>query len=117
MNNTKLKTHSESELMIQLKRIYSESIEISKEDKRVLQESLTTNYALLGMIGLILKDKARILLGKKQVYDSEVKTWCMAIETTNDDLEEIADKYLNDEFNDVEEFIFRKVMLEYPANE
>ena len=40
--------------------------------------------------------------------------WCNSVDIGIEVLEEIADKYLDDDFSEEQEVILRKVMLEYP---
>ncbi|MQP24064.1 hypothetical protein GFJ94_03175 [Flavobacterium sp. LMO8] len=117
MIETFLKNNSESDVMEWLKKLYANDAKISEYDKIKLQEYETADYALLGIIGLILDNKARILLGKKQVYDKEIQEKCNQYSISQNDLAEIANKYLEDDFSEESEFILRKVMLEYPKNQ
>ena len=110
-----LKEGSETEIFDYLKSLYIGKYEISEMDMKSLREFESTNYAMIGLIGLLINCKARILLGKKQMYYSDIQNWCKAIKTTYEDLELIADKYLDDNFEEEPEYILRKVMLEYPA--
>ena len=107
---------SETEIFAFLKSLYSENRKLSEMDIKILKAYETTNYAMIGLIGLLINSKARILLGKKQDYYSDIQNWCKAVETTYEDLMLIADKYLDDDFENEPEFVLRKVMLEYPAN-
>ncbi len=104
-----------SEIKRHLVYFYKNRIVLSNSDIFELKAFETSDYALMGIIGLLINSKARILLGKKQEYHSEIQNWCKAIETTDEDLILIADKYLEDDFKDESEFVLRKVMLEYPA--
>ncbi|MBG7612333.1 hypothetical protein IU405_08745 [Polaribacter sp. BAL334] len=114
MIETFLKNNSESDVIELLKKLYASNTKISEYDKIKLQEYETADYALLGIIGLILDNKARILLGKKQVYDKEIQEKCKQYPISQNDLDEIANKFLEDDFSEESEFILRKVMLEYP---
>tara|TARA_R110002033_G_scaffold37974_1_gene77153 strand:+ start:4034 stop:4390 length:357 start_codon:yes stop_codon:yes gene_type:complete len=118
MNSIKnlLLNNDDSEIKSHLINFYKNNIVLSNSDIYELKAFETTDYALIGIIGLLINSKARILLGKKQVYHSGIQNWCKAIETTDEDLMLIADKYLDDDFEDEPEFILRKVMLEYPSN-
>ena len=106
----------EIDIFAHLKHLFIEKSKLSEMDIKILKAYETTNYAMIGLIGLLINSKARILLGKKQDYYSDIQNWCKAIETTDEDLMLIADKYLEDDFDDEPEFILRKVMLEYPAD-
>ncbi|GAA4892509.1 hypothetical protein GCM10023311_16250 [Flaviramulus aquimarinus] len=107
---------SEIDIFAYLKPLFIENSKLSEIDIKTLKAYETTNYGMIGLIGLLINSKARILLGKKQVYYSDIQNWCNTIETTYEDLEVIADKYLDDSFEEEPEFILRKVMLEYPAD-
>jgi hypothetical protein len=109
-----LKEHSESELIASLKKIHLTKIHLSESDRMKLKEYETSDYILLGIIGLILHNKPRIFLGKKQVYDKEIHEMCSQYPLTKSDLAHIADQFLEDDFSEESEFILRKVMLEYP---
>lgn len=109
-----LQEQYESDLIQLLKEIYSSGKSISETDRKELKEYLTEDYALLGIIGLILQNKPRILLGRKQPFDTEIKELCEKVSITQNDLKEIADRYLDDNYSEEDEFILRKVMLEYP---
>ena len=89
---------SEIEILTYLKTIFIENNKLSEIDIRILKDYESTNYAMNGLIGLVINCKARILLGKKQVYYSDIQNWCKAVETNNEDLELIADKYLDNNF-------------------
>lgn len=109
-----LKHRSETELFAYLKSLFIENKVLSEVDLSALKTYESTNYGMIGLIGLLINSKARILLGKKQGYYSDIQNWCNAIETTDEDLILIADQYLEDDFEVEPEFILRKVMLEYP---
>jgi len=109
-----LSTNYESEIIALLKEIYQNKATLSKVDTIALKNYETEDYALLGIIGLLIDNKPRILLGKKQPYDIEIMNWCNSIEIGIEVLEEVADKYLDDDFSEEQEVILRKVMLEYP---
>ncbi len=106
----------ESEIIDFLEGIYLNKTQLSESETIKLNNFKTSNYALLGIIGLILKEKGRILLGKKQTYAHHIQTLCLKIPTNYSDLVIIADWDINKDLNEVEEFVWRKVMLEYPAN-
>jgi hypothetical protein len=118
MNSIKnlLLNSNDSEIKSHLINLYKNNIVLSNSDIYELKAFETTDYALMGIIGLLIDSKAHILLGKKQVYHLDIQNWCKTIETTDEDLILIADKYLDDDFEDEPKFILRKVMLEYPSN-
>lgn len=111
-----LKENYEANIIPVLKKLFVSSFHFSSEDITELKNYETEDYALIGIIGLILKNKARILLGKKQPFDIEIKLWCTKIEVSLTEMEEIAMKFLDDDFSEEQEVILRKVMLEYPKN-
>jgi len=112
-----LQENDEYTIIVFLKNAYLNKNMLSDEDKIKLDEYQSTDYALLGVIGLLLNDNARILLGKKQPFNAEVKKLCDEIPISFSVLADIADKYLEIEHSIVEEFVFRNVMLEYPYEE
>jgi len=111
-----LEENDESKITGILKNMYLEKQTLSESDIIELKKYDTEDYALLGIIGLLINCKARILLGKKQSYDTEIEQMCNEIEIPYYALEEIAEKYLDDDFSEEPEVVLRKVMLEYPAN-
>ena len=64
--------------MTYLKNIFIENNKLSEIDIRILKDYKSTNYAMIGLVGLVINCKARILLGKKQVYYSGIQYWCKA---------------------------------------
>lgn len=109
-----LSTNYESEIITLLKEIYQDKAILSEVDTIELKNYETEDYALLGLIGLLIDNKPRILLGKKQPYDIDIMNWCNSVDIGIEVLEEVADKYLDDDFSEEQEVILRKVMLEYP---
>lgn len=105
-----------SEIKSHLINLYKDHIVLSNSDIYELKAFETSDYALMGIIGLLVDCKARILLGKKQGYHSDIQKRCNDIEITYNDIAELADKFLEDDFEEESEFILRKVMLEYPSN-
>tara|TARA_R110001632_G_scaffold1883_4_gene8467 strand:+ start:7971 stop:8342 length:372 start_codon:yes stop_codon:yes gene_type:complete len=99
-----------------LKEVYKNKIELSQREVNLLKEKEIYDYILLGIIGLLINNKARILLGKKQPFDLEIQQWCSEVTIDLSDLEKIADDYLEDNFSNDSEYIVRKVMLEYPKD-
>lgn len=57
----------------------------------------------------------RILLGKL-CYNEFIKKQCTEIKHTLEDLKSIADIYLEVDHTEADEYVFQKVMLEYPTN-
>ena len=55
--NTMLLNRNESELIIYLKDIYRNKTRLSEFDITEMKEYQTENYALLGIIGLVLQNK------------------------------------------------------------
>ncbi len=104
----------ESEIITLLKKIYQNKTKLSEVDILELKKHETEDYVLLGVIGLLIDNKPRILLGRKQPYDIEIMNWCNSVDIGIEVLEKVADKYLDDDFNEEAEVILRKVMLEYP---
>lgn len=101
-------------ILAALKDRYQNKTSLTNDDISVLNAHETYDYDLLGIIGLLINSKPRIALGKKQTFEHEIQEWCSSIDITWDDLKLIADKYLDDDFEDEPEYILRKVMLEYP---
>jgi len=99
-----------------LKEVYKNKIELSQREVNLLKEKEIYDYILLGIIGLLINNKPRILLGKKQPFDLEIQQWCSKVTIDLSDLEKIADDYLEDDFSNDSEYIVRTVMLEYPKD-
>lgn len=114
MLKTFLSTNYESEIIALLKKVYQDNTTLSEVDTIELKNYETEDYALLGIIGLLIDNKPRILLGKKQPYDIEIMNWCNSIDIRIEVLEEVVEKYLDDDFSEEQEVVLRKVMLEYP---
>ena len=112
-----LEENYESEITKILINIYKNKVELSGADIIELKKYETEDYALLGITGLIINSKARILLGKKQPYEPEIRRMCEEVEIPFSVLEEIARKYLDDDYSEEQEVVLRKVMLEYPKND
>lgn len=64
-----LSTNYESEIITLLKKIYQNKVTLSEVDTIELKNYETEDYALLGIIGLLINNKPRILLGRKQPFD------------------------------------------------
>jgi hypothetical protein len=111
-----LEENCESEIIDALLEIHHNKIELSEAEISALHNFVTSNYALLGLIGLLLNEKARILLGQKQTYHTQIQNLCLEAPVNYADRVVIADWDIDKELNEVEEFVWRKVMLEYPAN-
>lgn len=114
---TILNEGTEIDIFNYLEPLYLKSRKLSEVEKNALKAYDTSNYAMLGVIGLLVNCKARILLGKKQTYYPKIQKLCIEVPTNQTDLEIIADWDINRELNEVEEYIWRKVMLEYPCED
>lgn len=102
------------ELIAILKERFQSNIPLSIEEEKMVLETEVFSYDILGIIGLLTKDKPRILLGRLQPFDTEIQQWCKEFPIVLADLEKIADDYLEDNFTDYTEQILRDVMNEYP---
>ena len=111
---TMLNEGTEIDIFDYLEPLYLENRKLSETEIKTLKAYDTSNYAMLGLIGLLVNCKARILLGKKQTYYPKIQKLCLKVPTNRTDLEIIADWDINRDLNEVEEFIWEKVMLEYP---
>jgi len=114
MLKDKLTTHTENELHDFLLELYTRKIKLTSEDIEDLSSYDSTSYSLLGIIGLLLNEKARVLLGRKQTYHKKIQELCSSIEVTRHDIEVIADWDIKRNLSETEQYIFEKVMLEYP---
>lgn len=105
-----------NELIAILIERYQSNIPLSKEEEKIVLETEVFSYNILGIIGLLTKDKPRILLGRLQPFDAEIQQWCKEFPIVLADLEKIADDYLEDNFTDYTEQILRDVMQAYPKD-
>ncbi len=110
-----LDTFDETKVFKDMLPYYLEKRTISASDKEALLNYSAVNYALLGLIGLLTDNTPRILLGKT-CDDPLIKVKCQEINHTLEDLEAIADCYMEEEHTEADEFVFRTVMLKYPRN-
>lgn len=106
--------HSESEQVAFLKAKVKENTPISELDRIFLNEYISEDYALIGLIGLLLNDESRILLGTLQPFDKDVYKLCTGKNIKVEILERVANDYLDDNFNEAQEFVYRKLMSEFP---
>lgn len=108
-----LYNNSEFEIFKYLLIIFNERKTLTSSDKKNLLEYTVSNYELIGLIGLLTQDMPRILLGKL-CCNSFIKKKCTEIKHTLEDLKSIAEVYLEVEHTEADEYVFKKVMLEYP---
>ena len=106
-----------NEIASSLKEIHVHKVDLSQNDIKLLSDFEVYDFALLGIIGLLIRSIPRILLGRKQPLDIEVNKWCSEIKIELSDLEKIADDYLEDNFSETPEYILREVMLNYPKDD
>ena len=64
------------ELIDILKNRFESNIPLSKVEEKIVLETEVFSYDILGIIGLLTKDKPRILLGRLQPFDTEIQQWC-----------------------------------------
>lgn len=109
-----INSYTEEALIFELKKLFQETASIETETLIQLKEYLTEDYALLGIIGLLIESYPHCLLGQKQIHDKQIKEWCKKVEVDEKKLNLIAQDYLTKDLNEVTETVYRKVMLEYP---
>lgn len=109
-----LEKDCEFELIAVLKLCYKNNVNLQEEDIEALKNHKSVGYAFNGIVGLLINNKARILLGKKQKVDHEITAWCTKIKHTEKDIQVIAMNFLKDDFSEAPEVILKKVMIEYP---
>ena len=110
-----LASFNETKVFKDLLPYYLEKRMVTLSDKETLLHYSAVNYGLLGLIGLLTHNIPRILLGK--VCDNPlIREKCNEIKHTLEDLEAIADVYMEVEHTEADEYVFRKVMLKYPRN-
>ena len=110
-----LHNNSEFKVFEFLLTIFNERKTLTPQDKKDLLKYTAGNYELIGLIGLLTQDMPRILLGKL-CHNVFIKKECTEIKHTLEDLETIADVYLEVEQTEADEYVFQQVMLEYPRN-
>ena len=108
--------HSDYELIDILKKLFFGRKKFTEKEKELLNLHITEDYRLMGVIGLILNCKARILLGSKQSFDIDIKNTCDTIKVTLTEMEVFADYYLEDDYSKIPEEVIRNVMLSYPKD-
>ena len=108
--------HSESEQISFLKDHMICSTQFEENDLNFLQEYVTEDYALIAVIGLILNDGPRILMGTLQPFDEKLKVLCLEKKINKKILEDVAEKFISDDFNEASEFVYRKLMSEFPKD-
>ena len=109
-----LENNSDYDLIYILKKLFFSGKKFTNKEKEVLDLHITEDYLLMGMIGLILNCKARILLGSKQPFDADIKNACDNIRVTREEMETFANYYLDDDYSKVPEEVIRNIMLSYP---
>ena len=109
-----LDKHSDYELIDIFKKRFFGGEKLTAKEKKIVNQYVTEDYLLMGVIGLILECKARILLGSKQPFDMDIKNACKNIRITLDEMEVFANYYLDDDYSQVPEEVIRNVMLSYP---
>lgn len=110
-----LATFNETNVFKDLIPYYLEKRIITVSDKESLLQYSAVDYGLLGLIGLLTHNIPRILLGKV-CYNTLIREKCKEIKHTLEDLEDIADIYMEVAHTEADEFVFRQVMLKYPRN-
>ena len=70
---------------------------------------------MVGLIGLVTHDIPRIILGKL-CSDTFIQQECCKIKHTLEDLEAIADTYMETEQSYAELYVYGEVMLKYPRD-
>lgn len=86
---------------------------LPQQEKEQLLNYLAVNESLLGLIGLLTHNLPRIIVGKT-CTNAEIKAACRKVKHSLNDLEEIADIYLEQEHSEADEYVFRTIMLKYP---
>jgi len=110
-----LATSDETKIFEDLLPYYMEKRAITPSEKEALLHYSAVNFGLIGLIGLLTHNMPRILLGKLG-YDPFIKERCHRIKHSLDDLEAIADIYMEVEHTEADEYVFRNVMLSYPID-
>lgn len=110
-----LASFNETDVFKNLLPYYLKKSTITLSDKKALLKYSAVNFSLLGLIGLLTHNVPRILLGKV-CDDPLIREKCNEIEHTLEDLEAVADLYMEVEHTEADEYVFRKVMLKYPRN-
>ena len=109
-----IENHSDYELIHLFKTLFFEGKKLHQKEKETLQLHVTEDYLLMGVIGLLCNEKARVLLGSKQPFDTEIKNACDNIRVTLEEMEVFANYYLDDDYSQIPEEVLRNVMHSYP---
>lgn len=118
MRSPHISYESEYALKKSLLTIIKSNKTLTEKDIHELRNFVTEEYSLLGLIGLLTGDTAKILLGRKQTTSKEILDLCNQVSLSpseiQNELTRIADLYMETDHSEIEEIVFRKVMLEYP---
>ena len=111
-----LENHSDYELIHILKKKFFDGEKFTTKELNILKLYITEDYLLIGIIGLILQCKARILIGSKQPFDMDIKNACDTIRVTLNEMETFAERYSDDDYSQEPEEVLRNLMLSYPLD-
>ena len=110
-----LNTFDETKIFKDLLPYYLKKETITSSDKEALLQYSAVNLDLLGLIGLLTNNTPRILLGKI-CYDPIIREKCNETNHTLQDIDAIADSYMDVEHSEADEYVIRQVILKYSKN-
>jgi hypothetical protein len=110
-----LKDGNELRILKHLLPYFTNGKPLKTEEKEAVLNFEAYTYDLVGLIGLVTRDMPRIILGKLCSHIFIQQECCKIIHTLQD-LEEIADIYLEVEHTYAELYVFGEIMLNYPRD-
>lgn len=110
-----LKDGNEHRIIKHLLEYFTDNRPLTNKEKDVLLSFEAYSYDLVGLIGLVTQNMPRIILGKL-CSDTFIQQECFKIKHTLEDLEAIADTFMEVEHTYSELYVYGEVMLKYPRD-
>ena len=110
-----LKDGNEHRILKHLLKYFKDNKPLTSKEKEVLLDFEAHTYDLIGLIGLVMHDMPRIILGKL-CSDTFIQEACCNVKHTLKDLEAIADTYMETEQSYAELYVYGEIMLKYPRD-
>jgi len=117
-----LRSNNEFEITKYLIDHYEDQQELSEAEVVALlkyeKEDEIEDASLIGIIGLIIGNKARIWFGRLS-FDVKIKKWCDIVDISKKEIEELAASYMDDDYTSTDYFgppevVLRSIALSYP---
>ena len=107
---------SYGELLAILKEIIKRKEKLRDNDIENLHNYECEDYAIQGAIGLLTFSKARLLLGRKQPFDVEIKEMCESIEVSFEEIEKKTGLSLPTSFDELWSKVYEVDYQDAPNN-